>query len=109
MEKNKTVYTKAQIIKMVARSARIRKSLVKRVYEELENEIVNLLSTATKDNDVSLRLFEGISIDGELLPAKEKVNNLTGQTIITLEKIKAKANITRYYCEKLLRRKDSEE
>lgn len=109
MEKNKTVYTKAQIIKMVARSARIRKSLVKRVYEELENEIVNLLSTATKDNDVSLRLFEGISIDSEFLPAKEKVNNLTGKTITTLEKIKAKANITRYYCEKLMRHKDSEE
>lgn len=109
MDKNKTVYTKAQIIKMVARYARIRTNLVKKVYEGLENEIVRLLATATKDNDISLRLFEGISIDSEFLPPKEKVNNLTGETITTLEKIKAKANITRYYCEKLLRHKDSEE
>lgn len=109
MDNNKNVYTKAQIIKMVARSARIRKSLVKRVYDELENEIMTLLATADKDVDVSLRLFEGISIDSKFLPSKEKTNNLTGETIDTLEKIKAKANITRYYCDKLLKLKASEE
>lgn len=108
MDNNKNVYTKAQIIKMVARSARIRKSLVKRVYDELENEIMTLLATADKDADVSLRLFEGISIDSKFLPSKEKTNNLTGETIDTLEKIKAKANITRYYCDKLLKLKTSE-
>lgn len=109
MDNNKNVYTKAQIIKMVARSARIRKSLVKKIYDELENEIMTLLATADKDTDVSLRLFEGISIDSKFLPSKEKTNNLTGETIDTLEKIKAKANITRYYCDKLLKLKASEE
>lgn len=109
MDNSKNVYTKAQIIKMVARSARIRKSLVKRVYEELENEIMTLLATADEGTDVSLRLFEGISIDSKFLPSKEKTNNLTGETIDTLEKIKAKANITRYYCDKLLKLKASEE
>lgn len=100
-KKNKTVYTKMQIIKMVARRARVRKSLVRKIYEELEDEIMALLSDAKIDDDISLRLFEGITIDSEFLPAKEKLNNLTGETITTREKIKAKANITRYYCDKL--------
>lgn len=101
MEKNKTVYTKADIIKMVARHSRVRKSLVRKIYETLEHEIMRLLAEANENEDVTLRLFEGISIDSEFLPAKEKVNNLTGETITTHEKIKAKANITRYYCDKL--------
>lgn len=98
---NKTVYTKAKIIKMVARRARIRKSLVQKVYLALEHEIMRLLAEANEDKGVALRLFEGISIDSEFLPKKEKLNNLTGETITTQEKIKAKANITRYYCDKL--------
>lgn len=101
MGKNKIVYTKAKIIKMVAHRARIRKSLVKKIYLALEEEIMKLLAEANENDDILLRLFEGISIDSEFLPQKEKLNNLTGETIITQEKIKAKANITRYYCEKL--------
>lgn len=100
--KQKAVYTKAQIIKMIARSVRVRQSLVKKVYEGLEDEIMRLLASANENEDVVLRLFEGISIDGEFLPHKEKVNNLTGKNITTLERIKAKAKITRNYCDKLL-------
>lgn len=109
MEKNKIVYTKAKIIKMVARRARIRKTLVKKMYLALEEEIMRMLAEADENDDVSLRLFEGISIDSEFLPKKEKLNNLTGETIITQEKVKAKANITRYYCDKLSHYDDSEE
>lgn len=100
-KKNKTVYTKAQIIKLVAKRVRIRRSLVRKIYEGLEHEIMNLLSGANENEDISLRLFEGITIDSEFLPQKQKLNNLTGETIVTQEKIKAKANITRYYCNKL--------
>ena len=102
--KHKTVYTKAQIIKMVARRIRLRKSLVEDVFDGLEREVYELLASANEDSDVSLRLFEGITIDSEFIPSKEKVNNLTGKKITTLAKIKAKANITRHYCGKLFMR-----
>ena len=102
-DKPKTVYTKAKIIKMVARRIRIRKSLVEDVFDGLEQEIANLLASANEHSDVSLRLFEGITIDSEFIPPKEKINNLTGDKITTLAKIKAKANITRHYCEKLFK------
>lgn len=98
----KTVYTKAQMIKLIARSAKVRRSLVQKIYECFEDEIRTLLASADENNDVVLRLFEGISISSEFLPHKEKVNNLTGENITTLEKIRAKAKITRRYCDKLL-------
>lgn len=107
-KKNKTVYTKAQIIKLLARHVRIRRSLVKEIYDGLDEVIMMLLASANKDDGVSLHLFEGISIDSEFLPPKEKMNNLTGETIMTQEKIKAKANITRYYCDKLSNYDDSD-
>lgn len=108
-DKPKTVYTKAQIIKMVARSIRLRKSLVEDVFDGIEQEIAKLLASANEGSDVSLRLFEGITIDSEFIPPKEKVNNLTGDKITTLAKIKAKANITRHYCGKLLKRNQEQE
>lgn len=100
-DKPKTVYTKAQIIKMAARSARIRKSVVEDVYNAIEEEIFKALSSADEKSDISIRLFEGITIDSQYIPEQTQLNNLTGRTITTLAKIKAKANITRHYCGKL--------
>lgn len=100
--KNTKVYTKAQMIQLIARRVRIRRSLVQKIYEGFEDEIRELLASANDESDVSLRLFEGITIDGRYLAPKEKVNNLTGEKITTLEKIRAKAKVTRHYCEKLL-------
>lgn len=99
--KNTKVYTKAQIIQLIAKRVRIRRSLVQKIYEGFEDEIRELLSSASDESDVSLRLFEGITIDGHYLAPKDKVNNLTGEKIKTMEKIRAKAKITRHYNEKL--------
>ena len=99
--KNTKVYTKAQIIQLIAKRVRIRRSLVQKIYEGFEDEIRELLASANDAADVSLRLFEGISIDGRYLAPKDKVNNLTGEKIKTMEKIRAKAKITRHYNEKL--------
>lgn len=106
--KDTKVYTKAQIIHRLSRRVRVRRSLVEKIYNGLEEEIRSLLASADRDSDVSLRLFEGITVDSHYLEPKGKLNNLTGERITTLEKIKAKAKITRYYCEKLLGFDDSE-
>ena len=49
----------------------------------------------------TIKLFEGISLDGIYVSEKTKQNNLTGQLNIVKSKIKPKFNITRSYCEKL--------
>lgn len=77
------------------------KSVVKDVYNMLEDEIYNHLSSVDKKQDVCIKLFEGISLDGVFVPEKIKKNNLTGDVTFVHSKIKPKFNITRNYCEKL--------
>lgn len=77
------------------------KSVIKDIYSILENVIFNTLSFVDRKQDVCIRLFEGVSLDGTYIPEKTKKNNLTGEIGFVESKIKPKFNITRSYCEKL--------
>ena len=100
-EKIKNTYTKEMLIKNIAEDSSKNISTVRAIYNALEKIITNLLSSATSNTDISIRLFEGISIDSTFVPEKTKVNNLTGKVITSASKIKPKTNITRNYREKL--------
>ena len=100
----KVVKTKENIIKEIAKQTEKNVSDVKIVYNALEDLIFNALSSVNKDNDICIRLFEGVSLDGEYASEKTKKNNLTGKTEFVSSKIKPKFNITRSYCEKLNRK-----
>lgn len=77
------------------------KSVIKYVYGLLEEIIFNSLSSVDKKQDVCIRLFEGVSLDGKYVSEKTKKNNLTGEVSFVESKIKPKFNVTRSYCEKL--------
>jgi hypothetical protein len=100
-DKSKVTYTKEMIIKNIAHLCDMDIRTVKEVYNTLEKEIVSLLSYANPERDISIRLFEGININSTYIPEQKKLNNLTGEEIISASKIKPKVNITRYYCDKL--------
>lgn len=95
------VVKKENLIRDVARQTNNNISDVKFVYNALENIIFRLLSSVNENEDVCIKLFEGISLDGKYMPEKTKKNNLTGETHFVEGKIKPKFNITRSYCEKL--------
>ena len=100
-EKIKVVHTKDMIIKNISEECNKDKKIVRSIYNALENYITEHLSSADIDTDISIRLFEGITIDSEFIPEKTNVNNLTGKIITSKSKIRPKANITRNYREKL--------
>ena len=100
-DKNKVTYTKDMLIKQVARKCNFRIDQVKEIYNLIEEEVFEVLSTTTPDTDVSVRMFEGYTIDSTFVPEKTKVNNLTGKPMTTASKIKPKVTITRNYCDKL--------
>jgi nucleoid DNA-binding protein len=77
------------------------KSVVKDIYNLLENVIFNSLHSVSEKKDVCIRMFEGVSLDGIYVPEQTKKNNLTGEMVLVESKIKPKFNITRSYCEKL--------
>ena len=94
-------FTKENLVKDIAKQTNNNISDVKEIYNALEKDIFDILSSTDKNQNVSIRLFEGISLDGIYVPEKEKKNNLTGKTSLVESKIKPKFNITRSYCEKL--------
>ena len=77
------------------------KAVVRDVYDILECSIFEYLSSVNNKQDICIKLFEGISLDGTYIPDKTKKNNLTGETNLVHSKIKPKFNITRSYIEKL--------
>lgn len=104
-DSKKVTYTKDMLIKTAAKDCRIDRNTVKDVYESIEDSVSDALSSANEDSDVSVRLFEGIVLNGVYVPSHEKVNNLTGKMIVTKSKIVPKAHITRTYCDKISSRK----
>lgn len=93
--------TKESIIKSIAKQSNKTISDTRDIYNTLEDVIFNILSSVDENQDVCIRLFEGISLDGIYIPEKTKKNNLTGEVNFVNSKIKPKFNITRSYCEKL--------
>ena len=93
--------TKESLIKEISKQTNNNICDTRVFYNALEDTIFNILSSVDKNQDVCIKLFEGISLDGKYTPEKEKKNNLTGKVNIVEGRIKPKFNITRSYCEKL--------
>lgn len=100
-EKTKRTFTKNMLVKDIAEDTNKEAKDIRLIYEKIEDAVFDALSSADEDTDVSVRLFEGITLNSEFVPEKTKVNNLTGETITTSSKIKPTAHITRYYRDKL--------
>ena len=94
-------FTKENLIKDIAKITNKNISDVRDIYNALEKDIFDILSSVSEDQNVCIKLFEGISLDGTYITEKTKKNNLTGKTSFVESKIKPKFNITRSYCEKL--------
>lgn len=93
------IISKKRLIKSIKSSHT--KIVIKEVYNMFENVIFDVLSSVDKKQDVCIKLFEGISLDGKYVPEKTKKNNLTKEINLVGSKIKPKFNITRSYCDKL--------
>jgi hypothetical protein len=94
-------YTKEMVIKIIAKNSGRNVDNVRDIYNTFEKTIAELLSQADCNTDISLRLFEGITINSSFIPKTTKINHLTGGMVTVESKIKPKANITRYYGNKL--------
>lgn len=99
--KEKIKVTKENLIRNIAKETNKNINDVREFYNSLENNIFDNLSSVDVNKDISIRLFEGISLDGIYISEKTKKNNLTGEVNLIQSKIKPKFNITRSYCEKL--------
>lgn len=99
--KNEKVYTKQMIISHIAKKCKERKDTVYDIYNALESEITELLSTANENEDVVIKLFEGITMNSTFIPSETRMNNLNGETTTFSSRINPKVNITRNFKRKI--------
>ena len=93
--------TKSKILKNIAKKTNKNIYDIKDFYNALEDFILSTLSSVNEEQNICIKLFEGINLEGTFIPEKTKKNNLTGKINLVKSKIKPKFNITRSYCEKL--------
>ena len=82
--------------------------LIREIYDELENQVVNCLSEVDETNDTNnpivIRLFEGITLSSFYKPQKDVFLNFikSEDNIATIKgRVGVKANVTRYIKEKI--------
>lgn len=102
MEKRLCKIPKEKLLREVAKASNKDLATVQEVFSSLEDCVMNMLRKANKDNDISIRLFDGVFMEGHYTPPKQKTNNLTGKVIDVASRVKIRARISRKTAEKLV-------
>lgn len=102
-KKNVKKISKDEIMKAVSDASCVSISMVQIILQTLDYVVQDALKDVNFDKDVSIRLFDGVYIDGTYVPERTKKNNLTGKIIDIASKIKVKARITKGYLDKINR------
>lgn len=63
----------------------------------LEKNVFDILSSASQDRDVQVKLFDGLIIESKHSEPKTKRNNITGETITVPERLNVSGRITRLF------------
>lgn len=89
------------LVEQIANKTYISPEAVSVILGAVEDVVINKISSASKDKDVSVKLFDGFFIEGKYQGTKETENNLTGETIEVPERINIKGRFTRVFKEKI--------
>jgi len=96
------IITKEKLIRKISRITGKDIFTVKKIHSALEDIIFDYASSVDENNtEVTVKLFEGISLNASYIPKQKRHNNLTGKDILVDSKTKTKFNITRHYSEKI--------
>lgn len=97
--KNRTKHfekiNQSKLIEQICDVTAIPYEQVSAVLNCLEKSVFNMLSSASQDRDVQVKLFDGLIIESKYEEAKEKRNNLTGEIMTVHERLNVSGRITR--------------
>lgn len=103
--KNKNKYiekiNQTELIERICDVTAIPHNQVSAVLSSLEKDVFDILSSASQDTDVQVKLFDGLIVKSRYEKAKEKLNNLTGETITVPERLTVSGRITRLLDKKI--------
>ena len=99
---NTTVVTRRDLIKDVCNDfqGHYDPAEIRNILDSLEFFIADKLMQATPGNPVQVRLFSGLYLNSQIIPAQRK-NTVYADDVCIPEHLQVKARATRYYNQKL--------
>lgn len=89
------------LVEQIADKTYISHEAVSAILGAVEDVVIDKISSASENKDISVKLFDGFFIEGKYQEAKETENNLTGKSIEIPEKINIRGRFTRAFKEKI--------
>lgn len=106
MEKKKVVISREDLIKHIARTCKYYQSSVREVWDATEEYIYTSIATLPEDEELVIKLFNGIRIEAEVVPSKDKYVPYAGRNYEVSEQVKFKVKFSRYIKEKINNMRD---
>lgn len=95
------IVTKEMLMKEIASFENENIAIVRKVFDGLEDTIMDYLSSTTPSDNTVIKLFDGLYIECNYVPPKEMKHPGTRKHIVVPEKIWANAKVTRHLNRKL--------
>lgn len=96
------IYNQKEFIRLVAEESDYYQVAIKDVLDDIQSALERLMSESTADEQVSVKLFEGLTLGTKYYPAKKDVMNpRTGEIISSEEHIYPFARYTQGYRRKI--------
>ena len=99
--KNIEKINQTKLIEKICDVTAIPSNQISTVLNCLEKNVSDILSSASQDRDVQVKLFDGLIIESKHSEPKTKRNNITGETIIVPERLNVSGRITRLFEKKI--------
>lgn len=93
--------TRENLIREIAHRNKKDIASTREFYDTFENLLFEHLSQVSEEQDVLIKVFNGVSLTGTYVPEYQKMNNNVSDNMMIPSKIKPKFNITRYYRDRL--------
>ena len=94
--KRNMFFTQENIVKEIARREGLNTSTIRKILKATENIVFEKLSSAKPDENILIKIFSGFSITRSYYP-KRKYSKGMFTNYQTSEKVKVKADISKYY------------
>ena len=95
------VYKQKEFIKLVAEESGYYQNAIKDIFDGVEAVLERLMSEANSEDQLEVKIFEGLTVGTKYYPAKKAMNPKTGQKITTDEHIYPVAKYTQAYQNKI--------
>lgn len=93
--------TREQLIRRVAEEANYWQKDVRNVFNALEDVILECFGEVTEEEPISIRILQGLALQGHIVPERERVNPIDRTPIVCPPTVKTSAKYSALFKKKI--------